>query len=287
MTGDAKRLQAAFLQKEQNQNFLSNLARLKSEGSVTEDQEEAMKTGYQQSMIAAVSEIANIKNQLKLQLQATQQHSSTLRMELESLNLKHKVGEISLEKYQHSQQKLMKAINQNETTVNDIQKLIAAKSSAQVGIVSPKFETPAPFEKISMPDFTSESILSPLSIAAFVIAGVMLITVLFLPAITIDYLIGEENVTFMRADTFIGGLCLLAALAFAGAVFIKEQIIKGRAHVCIAIISLISLGIFSYRMWSIAQGFDSKITELIGAGVWVYAIAAIVGIVIGIKEMRD
>jgi len=287
MSGDEKRLQAAFLQKERNQNFLSNLTRLKSEGSVTQEQYEAMKSSYQQSMTAAVSEISNIKNQLKLRLQATQQHISTLQKQMEDLNIKHKVGEIPFEKYQNSQKKLTRIISQNETAIGDIQKLMTAKSSTQVGIVTPKFETPVSFEKIGMPDFTSEGILSPLSITALIIAGVMLITVLFLPAITIDYLSGQENVTFMKADTFMGGICLLAALAFAGVVFIKEQIIKGRAHVCIAIVSLIPLGILSYKIWSIAQGSDSLISQLVGYGVWLYAIAAIAGIMIGIKEMRD
>lgn len=286
MAGDAKKLQAALLQKEKNQNYLSNLERLKVNGSVTTDQYETMKTGYHQNMTASVSEIANIKSSLKLQLQATQQNISSIRMELENLNLKHKVGELSLEKYQQTQQKLTRTISKNETAVNDIQKLIAAKSSAQVAFISPSAGFSLPNSSMTMPDFTAEDVLSPLGIAAFIIAAIMLIALLFLPVYTVW---GIEAGTLMKANVGIGIVCLLASLGYAGAVFIKEQKVRAMAHLIIGGIAILILIAFLFMSWQTLReyGFESGLFKTLASGFWLYGLASIAGIVVGVVEIRD
>jgi len=135
MTSEVKSLQAAFLKKEQNQNYLSNLERLRTEGSVTAEQYAALKADYQQRLTAAVSEIANIKSQLKNQLHTATQNLIPLRSKLETLAAEHKAGRLTQEKYHSSQKELTREITSTESIIAELQRLIGARSSADTGTI--------------------------------------------------------------------------------------------------------------------------------------------------------
>ncbi|MBE9591857.1 MAG: hypothetical protein IMF19_00105, partial [Proteobacteria bacterium] len=61
---EEKQLQTAFSKREKNEKLLSNLEKLKVEGSVTDDQYGSMKSSYPQIIDKATSEIEQIKNGL-------------------------------------------------------------------------------------------------------------------------------------------------------------------------------------------------------------------------------
>jgi hypothetical protein len=133
MTSEVKRLQAAFLRKEEKQKYLSNLEAMRSQGRVTDEQYASLKTGYQQDMTAAVTEIANVKSQLKLQLQTAEQNLNSLKTEQESLRLRRDIGELPPETYQNSEQKLLRKIGSAQKDIADLQRLIGAKQSIELG----------------------------------------------------------------------------------------------------------------------------------------------------------
>jgi len=277
MIKETRSLQGAFLRKEENQNFLSNLERLKAERSVTDEQYAVTKGRYQQDLTVAVSEIANIKSQLKLHLQTTEQNLSKVRAQLEELDIRHKVGELTLEEYQSSQQELMKMIGQTENTIARLQRLIAAKSSAEIGMPPRGVELGLPGRGITMPEVTTEGIFSRLGIASLVIALVMLISV-FLPWVSAWGL----SVSAMGAG-WIGIILLLIALAYGGLTFIGTKKIKGIVHLLIGGCTVVLIVVYLFQ----AVGkYGGEIVSFIGAGCWLYTLAAIAGIVIGLWELR-
>lgn len=281
MDNEVRNLRAALERKEQNQARLSDLERLRERGSVNPEQYGAMKAGYQQNLTVAVSEIANIKNQLKLQLQATEQNLTALRDELEKLDIQHKVGELTLEEYNSSQQKLMKTIDRTDGETSELQRLIAAKSSNQIGELH-RVGVRFPSGKLSMPNISGKGILSPLGIASFIIAGLMLISVFFMPALSALGI----NISFMQINPGIGIVCLVAALAFAGAVFLKGPTSSGKAHMGIGIVVLLVLSVVLYMVKHDASNYGYSAFEFLAMGFWLYVLAAIAGIVVGVLESR-
>jgi len=281
MVDETENLRAAFLKKEQSQSLLSNLERFRAEGSVTAAQCAAMKARYQQDLTVAVSEIANIKSQLKLQLQATEQNLSTLRAGLEELDIRHKVGELTLEEYNSSKQKLMKTIDRTDGETSELQRLIAGKSSNQIGELH-RVGVRFPSGKLSMPNISGKGILSPLGIASFIIAGLMLISVFFMPALSALGI----NISFMQINPGIGIVCLVAALAFAGAVFLKGPTSSGKAHMGIGIVVLLVLSVVLYMVKHDASNYGYSAFEFLAMGFWLYVLAAIAGIVVGVLESR-
>ena len=129
---EAKRLRAAFLEKERNQGFLANLERLRAQGSVTSQQYAAMKHDYQQKMMSAVSEIASAKRQLSVKLQAAKQDLNSSKTALEGLRAKYNTGNLSMAEYHSSERKLTDRIDATRTEVAHLQKLVDAKSSGEI-----------------------------------------------------------------------------------------------------------------------------------------------------------
>jgi len=135
MSSEVQRLQAAFVQKEQNQNFLANLEKLKMQGSVKDEQYKAMKAGYQEKLTAAVSEIASIKSQLKNKLHTSEQKLVSLRAKLETLTAEYKAGRLTDQKYHGSHKELTREIERTDTLIAELRRLIAAKSSAETAAI--------------------------------------------------------------------------------------------------------------------------------------------------------
>lgn len=141
MAKDAKRLLTAFQTKEQIEEFLGNLEKLKAEKSIDESQYGAMKEEYQRRFTAATSDITAGKNDLKGQLERSEHHLETCRFELDRLSVRFKVGELPMEKFQRSEQKLRTAMGKTENSITGLKMLIDATSSAEIHTVRAKPET--------------------------------------------------------------------------------------------------------------------------------------------------
>lgn len=144
MANEAKELAEAFAKKDKVEGFLVNLDKLRADGTIVEEQYQTLKEEYNARLSAAISEIAQIKNILKEQLETIQRDIDSYKFELGKLETKYKVGELPLEKYQASDQKFRAKIEGLETTAQALTMLIEANSSADIGISVKKPKTAAP-----------------------------------------------------------------------------------------------------------------------------------------------
>lgn len=132
MSVELKALVGAFQQKESTQNLLDNLDRLKARGSVTPQQYDLLKSEYERKMTGVVSQIASIKNGLKVQLQSAQERLSAAQVNLEELRLRLSTGELSSSQVKKREKNLKVIIEKNNKNINALQPLILAKSSSQI-----------------------------------------------------------------------------------------------------------------------------------------------------------
>lgn len=134
----AKDLKAAFEIVDTNKGYLENLERLKAEGSVPKEQYDVMKDEYSRKIPSAESEIKAIKSQLERELEASKKELAMIRMELDTLSTRSKVGEIPLEKYKSADSKIRRALNKVELDVGEFENLLAAKCAADIWSVPGK-----------------------------------------------------------------------------------------------------------------------------------------------------
>ncbi len=132
MSIELKALVGAFQQKESTQNLLDNLDRLKARGSVTPQQFDLLKSEYERKMTGVVSQIASIKNGLRVQLQGAQERLSAAQVNLEELRLRLSTGELSSSQFKKREKNLKEIIEKNNQNINALQPLILAKSSSQI-----------------------------------------------------------------------------------------------------------------------------------------------------------
>lgn len=106
MSVELKALVGAFQQKESTQNLLDNLDRLKARGSVTPQQYDLLKSEYERKMTGVVSQIASIKNGIKVQLQGAQERLSAAQVNHEELRLRLSTGELSSSQFKKRERNL-------------------------------------------------------------------------------------------------------------------------------------------------------------------------------------
>ena len=131
MAEERKELAATLATKEEVEGFLINLEKLKADGSITEEQYASIKEEYEQRLNAAITEIGRIKDALKKRLAAKQKEMESYQSELGKLEVRHRVGELSLEGYQNSTRELQAKFEKLETDTKELKELIEARSSAE------------------------------------------------------------------------------------------------------------------------------------------------------------
>ncbi|MBN2461984.1 MAG: hypothetical protein JXB43_00095, partial [Dehalococcoidia bacterium] len=102
MAKETKKLAEAFTAKDEIEGFLINLEQLRADNSITEEQYLATRKEYYRKLGLATSDIAGIKNEFREQLEANQRDIEAYKQELSNLEVRHRVGELSLEGYQSS-----------------------------------------------------------------------------------------------------------------------------------------------------------------------------------------
>ena len=73
MDKEVNALAEAFTKKDQVEGFLSNLDNLRADGTITEEQHQALREEYNERLSTAITEITQIKNILKERLETIQQ----------------------------------------------------------------------------------------------------------------------------------------------------------------------------------------------------------------------
>jgi hypothetical protein len=142
MAKETKKLAGAFAVKDEIEGFLANLEQLKADGSITEEQYVATRQEYYKRLGQATSDIARIKNELQEQLEVSQRDIEARGQELGNLEVRHRVGELSLERYQSSEQKLRAEIKKLERRSEELTALIQAGSAADIGAPARKPKVP-------------------------------------------------------------------------------------------------------------------------------------------------
>jgi len=99
MTENVKKLADALTAKDKVESYLSNLEKLKVEGSVTEEQYASISKEYYERLGQATSQVVLIKNELKKEHESIQQKISAQKQQMAVIEAKHKVGELSAEQF--------------------------------------------------------------------------------------------------------------------------------------------------------------------------------------------
>ncbi len=132
MAKETKKFAEAFAVKDEVEGFLTNLDKLKADGTITEQQHSTLKAEYDIRLNAALSEITRIKSAFKKQLETTQRDMETYKWELGKIEIKYKVGELPVGKYQSSDRKLRAKVEELERDTEELERLIKADSSADI-----------------------------------------------------------------------------------------------------------------------------------------------------------
>ena len=273
-----KELRAAYSMQEKAERLLANLEKLNDEGSITQDQYQALKADYTKIHRDAVSQVTEVKAKLQTDVDAKQKLLDIFRQELSNLEARFKVGELSAEVYMKSEQGVKRKLRKLEDQTSELRMLVATKSSADVGgyvdieIQRPKekrISLPSlpriPVPQISVPGTLGEVVSSRLGVASLVVGIIMVITV-FLP----------WEIGFSGIESGAGILCLIMGLVYAGVTFVAGAKIRSLGHIGAGAIAIIGLILFLGQ----TQGF------FLEAGVWPCLVAAIGGIIVGVFELR-
>jgi hypothetical protein len=138
MTEQTNNLIKALASKEDKEKFLSNLEKLRADGSLTPDMFSIMKAEYEQNLSDAILEVERIKKELMKQLELLNLEFEKYQQELTMLDVKQRVGELSIDSYRSSKQKIQNAIAQLNIHRQQLIGLINAKSSSDIIIPAEK-----------------------------------------------------------------------------------------------------------------------------------------------------
>ena len=131
--GDEKDLRIAYSKKERSERLLANLEKLQSEGSISLDQYNSLKSGYAQTITEAAGAIEQIKRQLSDRMGSENVIMAHYEQELKNLELRLKVGELKLDDYQKAERKCKTNLEKAREKISGMQRLFNATSSSDVG----------------------------------------------------------------------------------------------------------------------------------------------------------
>jgi len=138
MTDEIKSLAKTFTEKEDTEKFLSNLEKLKADGSLTPEMYSDMKAEYEQRFRTLINQVEQTKSEMMKHLEACNSELETYHQELKKLDVKHKVGELSADVYRSSAQKIQTDINRLNAQRKQLIVSINAKSSADIAVLTEK-----------------------------------------------------------------------------------------------------------------------------------------------------
>jgi hypothetical protein len=138
ITNRSRALKEALSKREKTVSLLANLTKMKTDGSVTEDQYQSMKAGYGQTIDSLSQEIDSIKNEIGADLQAKEKELEGYRQELSNLTVRQKVGEISANEFQKLENRLKGKIEKAEGEISSLKTLASVQSSSDIAGAMPE-----------------------------------------------------------------------------------------------------------------------------------------------------
>jgi hypothetical protein len=132
MTSDRSELIEALASLDKLRVFVSNLEKLRTDGSITEEQYQLTKREYDQRLSTARMGIAQLKEPFKKKLENSQREIETCKYELRKLEIKYKVEELAEEQYVAADRKVRAQIEAVEADIAELIMLINAQSIADL-----------------------------------------------------------------------------------------------------------------------------------------------------------
>jgi len=297
-----RRLQLAFSKKEKAEKLLPNLENLKKEGSIDDDQYEAMRNEYISLLEEGKSEISAIKDELTQTLEASRTDLEAFTQELKNLQVRIKVGELPAAQYERRVQKTRSKIEDLKKKIATIEKLLQANSSADVGgfidvqLGKKRGTLITPRELISSVEFVSsfEEIVEPKTKLIGLIGGVLLFISVFLPwvsLVSIGFSISFSGIAFSGA---LGAIGIIASLGCVLATLVETPSVRGIAHISMGALALLIMFAIWFSQPTVStQGVPREYWEGMerlvktGVGFYLYVISSIAIVLGGVLEMRE
>lgn len=296
-----KSLQEAFSKKERAENLLANLENLKKGGGIDETQYTPMKNEYAKTLNEANVEIGHIKNTVSVELAARQRDLDVYNQELKNLEMRFKVGELTADSYQKTNQRTRQKIEKIEQKIAELKVLVESKSSGEIGgyidISTKKGRTGT---AISLTDFFSfaslQEVTSSKGRLLALIGGILLVISVFLPWACV------KTYGFSACGSAIGGwegaLGLLMGAIAIGSTFLATGRIRGIGHVLPGVVGIIivlsvagevsqALSIATSTLGPFGEYVEQMVSASIEAGAYLGAIAGILMIIGGIIELKE
>lgn len=311
MIREERELQRAFSIKEKHEKLLANLDALKARESTPDDLFNSMKTEYQQSMEQAIEAINRVKKKLAADIQAEEINIQRQNQELQTLNTRFKVGELTADNLQKAEQRIQRKVQRSQAHIEDLKRLQASQSSADVGgYIDTKVGTTGSssisFATVSIPqmdhvlsairgtsitDFSefrtdvNEILKSPLDLVGQIGGAILLISI-FLPWFTVLGF-SQSLVDVSGMSGAIGSIImieLLIALVGIASVFLAQENGRGIVLMATGIIALVTAVILIPMLFDANVG-SGIFFSVAGIGYYVNILATILMAVGGLMVL--
>ena len=306
MASEAEQLYEALATRDKVRGYLSNLERLRTDGSVTEEQYAAAKNEYVGQESAASSKIDALKAQLKPRLDGIEQELADARFQLGSFETRLRVGEITQAKYDAEQRKLGTQVKSLETDRDELASLVnaetapprhvppptaakPAKSRAPGKAVARKPERPPRESDESRSRFSVKDIAESKPRLMALVCSILLLVSVRLAWVSPSAMMGGNTPPTPGVATsfFVGIAGLFGGLLAIGASFLSSGKARGIIHICLALLAFAALGA------GIGLGelplHNSYFRDLIvlREGFYLYVAMGMTLLVLGILERRE
>jgi hypothetical protein len=298
MVKEEKELQRAYSKKERMEKLLSNLEKLKEEGSVETEQYESMKNNYTQTLNEATSEIEQIKNGLSRGIESEERSLEIYKQELKNLEVRFKVGELSAEEYQKAETKTKGKIERAQTKVRELKRLFDTRTSGDVGgyiDTQLKKGKGVSIASITLPDISDITVsdfkefISPSEmeftkgrLVAISGAALMVIGVLFLPWAW--FLV---SISAFQLSVAVAIFCLILASLSVVSCFLANSKLRALSHLGTGGIGAI-IGFFIIIALASEEVYGVRVgMEVVGSGLYTYVVGGIIALVGGGIELKE
>ncbi len=123
-------LKKAFQNKENAESLRDNLERMRSEKSISEEQYEPLRKEYDARLNNELAEISRMKGEIVIKLESLQGETGAYNQELSNLEVRHKIGELTLGEYQKSENRIRTKIEKIQAIISELETLRASNSSS-------------------------------------------------------------------------------------------------------------------------------------------------------------
>lgn len=316
MVREERELQRAFSTKEKFEKLLANLDELKVEESIPDDLFNSMKTEYQQSLKQAIETINQVKKKLEGDVQTEEINIQRYNQELQNLDTRFKVGEITAENLQKAEQRIQRIMQRSLALVEELRRLQASQSSADVGgyidtrtggraggaplagsltfstVSAPRMDNiRSAIQGTSITDFSefrtdlNEILSSPLELIGPT-GGLILFISIFLPWISAT--IFSQSLTDLAGlSSGIGLLVLIeviAAIMGIGSIFLVWENARGIILTAIGAITLVMAVILIPALFDSYVG-SGIFSSVVGIGYYVNIIGSIIMLAGGVMAL--